>query len=108
MTTPEQLAKWREAFLKAYNLPKDSGEAGYVHYGMQSEWQGYLRAKQENEQAMRLARFGAMVAASHTAGDLIDGDDLTDGMLAAELIVDIDGNTNYADGIELIIMEVLK
>jgi hypothetical protein len=57
---------------------------------------------------MPIARFGAMVAAAHMADDLIDAEDLTDGMLAAELLTEDNGVTNYVDGIEEKIMEVLR
>lgn len=110
MTTPEQLQAWREQFEakhKPHKLTRYSGGAYQLDY-MEDMWAGYLRAKQENEQVMKLAKFGAMVAASHMSGDLLDGDDFTDGMLAVELLLDVDGSTKFVDGIESTIMEVLK
>ena len=65
MTTPEQLAKWREEFeskLKGDDrMSYCSTSRPFVNKSIQSEWQGHLRAKQETEQAMKLAKFGAMV-----------------------------------------------
>ena len=56
MTTPEQLTKWRE---EAYlSLTKEPDNWGIDGGGYEA---GYLRAKQETEQAMKLAKFGAMV-----------------------------------------------
>lgn len=56
MTTPEQLAKWREeAYLALNNEPDNWGIDG-GGYEI-----GYLRAKQECEQVLKLAKFGAMV-----------------------------------------------
>ena len=58
MTTPEQLAKWREDAKYNYcnddNIRPEDGDVD--HYVA-----GYVYAKQETEQAMKLAKFGAMV-----------------------------------------------
>lgn len=43
--TPEQLAKWREEFISTT---------------IESMWQGYIHAKQENEQALKDARKQAL------------------------------------------------
>ena len=67
MTTPEQLTKWREEFESFYSddreclLTRDANSGDYVNETVDSGWWGYLRAKKENEQAMKLAKFGAMV-----------------------------------------------
>ena len=58
MTTPYQLAKWREEFetnTKPHKLVRYSGGAYQLDY-MEDTWTGYLRAKQENEQAIKDAR----------------------------------------------------
>lgn len=116
-STPEQLQAWREEFEKT----PTKGEFGFELLGtfyaregeyrnrvLADEFKGYLRRCQETEQIMKLAKFGAMVTASHMSGDLLDGDDFTDGMLTVELLIDTDGNTNFVDGIESTIMEILK
>lgn len=115
--TPEQLteAEWRITFVRGLeNFPHITHgiELRNLRRQEEEQWKGYLRAKTEQAaeiaQLKALAKFGAMVAAAHTAGDLIDAADLTDGMLAAELLTDDNGVTNYVDGIESKIMEILK
>ena len=64
MTTPEQLAKWREEFeskLKGDDrMSYCSTSRPFVNKSIQSEWQGYLRAKQETEKAIKDARKQAL------------------------------------------------
>jgi hypothetical protein len=64
MTTPEQLAKYRKEFEKTETNPylEKTVLGVYAVTSIENRWQGYLRAKQETEQAMKLAKFGAMVA----------------------------------------------
>ncbi len=59
MTTPEQLAKWREEFEATYGVNKVAIKqiSGiYADWNVECEWQGYLLAKQETEQAVKDAR----------------------------------------------------
>lgn len=64
MTTPEQLAKWREEFemqlLPATEMTRDAF-GNYCLNGLEKQWQGYLRRCQKTEQIMKLAKFGAMI-----------------------------------------------
>jgi hypothetical protein len=55
-----------------------------------------------------LAKFGAMVAASHMEGDSIDAGDLTIGMLDSAVTLDTDGVVGYAPNIEATITKLLK
>ena len=64
--TPEQLARWHEDADTAYARDLD------VHISSPSReayTAGYIYGKQENEQALKLAKFGAMVAISYVNGD---------------------------------------
>lgn len=60
-TTPEQIAKWREEFEATY-LPEHllQRHGVYIDRDIQHSWQGYLRAKQETEQAVKDARRQAL------------------------------------------------
>lgn len=56
MTTPEQLAKYRQEFemqlLPATEMTLDV--MGKYHLnGLENQWQGYLRAKQESEKSIK-------------------------------------------------------
>ena len=55
MTTPEQLAKWREDW--ELQFPQWADGVGILSA---ASWQGYLRAKQETEQAIKDARKHAL------------------------------------------------
>lgn len=59
MTTPEQLQAWRDEANKVW------GAEGRTHGVNMSDFDnyaaGYIHAKQETEQVMKLAKFGAMV-----------------------------------------------
>ena len=74
MTTPEQLAKWREEFESIYH-PSDCTirfNNRYANLNLEGFWQGYLRRCQETEQAMKLAKFGAMVLSTYKEGYVSD------------------------------------
>ena len=60
--TPEQLAKWTQEFLLEQPAIYTRDNPRFIH---DAELKGYLRAKQETEQAMKLAKFGAMVCSAN-------------------------------------------
>lgn len=65
MTTPEQLQAWREAaYISLENEPDNWGIDGGGYAA------GYLRRCQETEQAMKLAKFGAMVIRDNSEGSI--------------------------------------
>ena len=66
--TPDKLAKYREEFEKTETNPylEKTALGMYAVTSIENRWQGYLRAKQETEQVMKLAKFGAMVAQNGT------------------------------------------
>lgn len=121
MTTPEQLAKWRGEFESAYSTAElkrternDNGTIflEYENVYLSKEWQGYLRRAQENEQIMKLAKFGAMVMDSkllmrHDYGTI-------DRAIEAGLLSDNDKdglvlrNIEYVDGTEATIKDLLN
>lgn len=108
MTTPEQLAKWREEFAKAFPDRLLSASHGVVNDN-DYVFAGYLRRCQETEQAMKLAKFGAMVAKSHADGDFIQAEDLTTALLCSGSAVEpIKGKIDYATNIEATIKELLR
>lgn len=109
MTTPEQLAKYKEEFGKTYAIPSEFIDSAITDSrGIGQHWQGYLRAKQETEQAMKLAKFGAMVLStsmSAAAGIGIDAGVLVTKAPSSEAnLFDIE----YAPNIEATIKELLK
>ena len=55
MTTPEQLAKYRKEFEKTETNPylEKTVLGMYAVTSIENRWQGYLRAKQETEQAIK-------------------------------------------------------
>ena len=55
MTTPTQLAKYREDFEKTETNPylEKTVLGMYAVTSIENRWQGYLRAKQETEQAIK-------------------------------------------------------
>lgn len=55
MTTPEQLAKWREEFESGYRMCSRYVNGMYNDAAIHCNWVGYLRAKQETEQAIKNA-----------------------------------------------------
>lgn len=63
MTTPEQLQAWRKEFeaqlLPATEMTLDVMGKYWLN-GLETQWQGYLRAKQETEQAIKNARKQAL------------------------------------------------
>lgn len=65
-TTPKQLQAWREEFEKTeWSTELKRNPSGYyANNYIEGVWQGYLRAKQETEQIMKLAKFGAEVLAN--------------------------------------------
>ena len=110
MTTPEQLAKYRDA---AESVWMAEGRTHWVNMsGFDNYLAGYVRAKQEAEQAMKLAKFGAMVMDSKILM-YHDSETITDA-IACELLVDDAhrGDTvygiSYAPNIEAKIKELLN
>jgi hypothetical protein len=98
--------QWYDEAMIATNVAGYAGmSATQVIEAMHTE---IAQLKTQVTELIPIAKFGAMVAAAHMADDLIDAEDLTDGMLAAELLTDDNGVTNYVDGIEEKIMEVLR
>ena len=110
-TTHEQLQAWRaqfEADLPEHKTRKFESGTYNLNY-IADMWAGYLRAKQETEQAMKLAKFGAMVAKSHASGDFIEAEDLTAALLASGCAEEhIKGKIDYAPNIEATIKELLN
>lgn len=88
-STPEQLAKWREEFEKTETNPylEKTVLGMYAVTSIENRWQGYLRAKQETEQAMKLARFGAMVIRDPSNGS-IDKREILQYAILADVISD--------------------
>jgi hypothetical protein len=121
--SPEQISEWRKEFEASFDayLPIDSF-GNYLHYDHDLQFRGYLRARTEtaalNSQGadtqmhvnslVPLARFGAMVAKSHSDGDFIDAEDLTYALIASGSAVDTDGQVNYTPSIEATIDQLLK
>lgn len=110
MTTPEKLTKYRET---AESVWMAEGRTHWVNMsGFDNYLAGYLRAKQETEQIMKLAKFGAMVMDSKILM-YQDSETITDA-IACELLVDDahHGDTvhgiSYAPNIEATIKEILK
>ena len=102
MTTPEQLAKWREdaraEYLNDDNIRvEDIAEEHYVA--------GYLRAKQETEQVMKLAKFGAMVLFTYKEGYVSDEEIGNFALSSGCITQPIEA---YAPNIEATIKELLK
>ena len=71
--TPEQLKQWREEFerpthnatpMLAILLYARETDCEYANNYVESEWQGFLRAKTDMLDMMKLARFGARVLAN--------------------------------------------
>lgn len=113
--TPEQLAKWREEFeaqlLPATEMTRDVFGT-YCLNGLERQWQGYLRAKQESEQAMKLAKFGAMALSSEILM-YHSHETITDAIACGLLVEDAhQGDTiygvGYAPNIEATIKELLN
>lgn len=81
-STPEQLAKWLGEFESTYSTEElkrternDNGTLflEYENVYRSKEWQGYHRRCQETEQAMKLAKFGAMVLRTYAHnGDITE------------------------------------
>lgn len=107
MTRPEQLAKYREKFEKTETNPylEKTVLGMYAVTSIENRWQGYLRAMQETEQAMKLAKFGAMVLSTYKEGYVSDEEignfALSRGCVAQPIEA-------YAPNIEATIKELLK
>lgn len=71
MTTPEQLAKWREEFEKTETNPylEKTVLGMYAVTSIENRWQGYLRRCQETEQALKDARKQALEEVLALAND---------------------------------------
>ena len=69
MTTPEQLAKWRKDFFKALGMTVIPNQRSLEVFCKVQEFEGYILAKQENEQSIKDARKLALEEAMKLAED---------------------------------------
>lgn len=111
-TTPEQLQAWRVKFESFYSdereclLTRDANSGEYVNEAIDSAWMGYLRAKQETDQAMKLAKFGAYILEHTNGGHDFESEELWD---TAEFYGLLNQELNAPDeDVEATIKELLK
>lgn len=101
--TPEQIKKWREdaeaIWTKDHTLNSPYPKQHFI--------EGYLRAKQETEQAMKLAKFGAMILSNYQGGYVSDTE-IGAAALTCECIMGLEENNKFAPNIEATIKRLLN
>lgn len=106
MTNETQLAKYREDAQKVWD------EQNRAHWVNMSDFDnyaaGYIRAKQENERAMKLAKFGAMVLQTYTKNGDITEAQVNESAKESGCMHDAKAFTVLLPNIEATIKELLK